>query len=79
MHIFGVGKQSVSWNVVLAIKGELDFKTINFKIDPTEAWVEELAHTYYTSTSFIESNVKYPYHLSDFKVPEFYAEYCAGA
>lgn len=70
-HIFGVGKQSVSWNVVLAIKGELDFKTINFKIDPTEAWVEELAHTYYTSTSFIESNVKYPYHLSDFKVPEF--------
>lgn len=70
-HIFGVGKQSVSWNIVLANKDSLEFKNINYKIDSNEKWIKDLADLYYTSTAFIESNVKYPYHMSDFKKPVF--------
>lgn len=70
-HIFAYGKQSVSWNLALAIETELDFKGIQFVIDQNASWISELANEYYVKNSFIENTVKYPYHISDIKRPEF--------
>lgn len=70
-HVFGVGKQSISWTINLAIDEEIDFTPLTIKVDPTSSWVSELAGEYYKPNSYIESTAKYPYHLSDIYIPKF--------
>lgn len=69
-HIFGVGKQSISWTIYVGIENEVDFSALSITIDQTADWVKELAGEYYKPTSYIEATAKYPYHLSDIVIPK---------
>lgn len=68
-HIFGVGKQSISWTIYVGIESEVDFSALSITIDQNQEWVKQLAGEYYKPTSYIEATAKYPYHLSDIIIP----------
>ena len=70
-HVFGVGKQSVSWTIMLAIEDDLNFTSLAITVDPQAQWVSNLAGEYYKPNSYIEATSKYPYHLSDIYIPKY--------
>lgn len=70
-HVFAYGKQSISWNIAIANEEVDGFKSIYPTIDVKADWVSDLATTYHTTNMYIANVLRYPYHISDLKIPEY--------